>query len=51
MSLKGFSGFEAMFRKNMAKKIPTEVLVKKKMREGLTKKEASQETELCDNCL
>ena len=28
-----------MFRKNMAKKAPTEILIKKKMREGLSKDE------------
>ena len=37
--MRSFSGFEAMFRKNMAKKAPTEILIKKKMREGLSKDE------------
>ena len=40
MSLRGFSGFEAMFRKKMATAAPKDLLVKKKMSEGLTKEEA-----------
>ena len=39
MAMRGFSSFEARFRAKMAKATPTEVLVKKKAKEGLTKQE------------
>ena len=39
MSLRGFSAFEARFRAKMAQSAPTDVLVKKRIKDGLTKKE------------
>ena len=39
MSLRGFSAFEARFRAKMAKSTPTDVLIKKKVKEGLSEKE------------
>ena len=39
MSLRGFSAFEARFRAKMAKSTPTDVLIKKKVKEGLSDKE------------
>ena len=39
--LRGFSGFEVMFRSKMAKSAPTDVLVVKKVQEGLTDEETS----------
>ena len=37
--LRGFSGFEQMFRSKMAKSAPTDVLVAKKVQEGNTAEE------------
>ena len=39
MSLRGFSGFEAMFRAKMAKAAPTDLQVIKKVKEGHTDEE------------
>lgn len=39
MSLRGFSAFEARFRAKMAQSAPTDVLVKKRIKDGLTQKE------------
>ena len=36
MALRGFSGFEQMFRAKMAKTTPTNVIVVKKVRDGLS---------------
>ena len=39
MSLRGFSSFEARFRAKMASAAPTDVLVAKQIKDGLTKQE------------
>ena len=39
--LRGFSGFEVMFRSKMATAAPTDVLVAKKVQEGLTDEETA----------
>ena len=39
MSLRGFSSFEARFRAKMAMAAPTDVLVAKQIKDGLTKEE------------
>ena len=39
MALRGFSGFEQMFRAKIAKAAPTSVIVVRKVREGLTDEE------------
>ena len=39
MSLRGFSSFEARFRAKMALAAPTDVLVAKQIKDGLTKEE------------
>ena len=36
MALRGFSAFEARFRAKMAQSAPTDVLVKRRIKEGLT---------------
>ena len=48
MAMRGFSSFEARFRSKMAKATPTEVLVKKKVKEGLTKQEIEDYKETFD---
>ena len=39
MSLRGFSGFEQIFRAKMAKAAPTDVIVAKKVKDGNTDEE------------
>ena len=46
MSLRGFSGFEAKFRAKMAKAAPPEVLVARKMKNGITKEEEEEYMEM-----
>ena len=39
--LRGFSGFEVMFRSKIAKSAPTDVMVARKVKEGLTDDETA----------
>ena len=42
MSLRGFSSFEAKFRAKMAKAAPTDVMVAKQVKDGLTNDEVDE---------
>ena len=48
MAMRGFSNFEARFRAKMAKATPGEVLVKKKVKDGLTAQEIADYRETFD---